>query len=210
MSTKEQLIELGQESLAGGEPSAAMRQKYHHAVVAQFLGMAYDDLLQILFADAKGDTMVFDAFTKPFKAIVAYDSARDEKYITLPAKMIPLTPKQAGIRAISMYKGQQIAFAPVQSTASPMWAEMEAMKIDSTISYYLEGESSVFFPGPNVPETGAQLMVKLICTFAEFADTDEITVPGGKNEVLFNSMYQFMNRRGNRKQDTNDNVTVQQ
>lgn len=207
-NTKKQLIELGIESLCGGNPTPALLSKYHPAVVSKFLGMAYADLLQNLFDNGKKDYMVFDTYTKPFPAIVEYDAERDERFIRLPAPMIPLTPKQAGIRSLSMYKGQKIGFAFIQSTALPIWEESEAMAIDGTVACYLEGEK-IFFRNPNAPEVGAKLMVKMVCDFESFEDTDIISVPGGKNEVLFDSMYQFMNRRGNKKQDTNDNVTVQ-
>lgn len=205
---KKQLVELGQESLAGGDVPAELRGKYHQAVVEKFLEMAWEDILQNLFLTVGLDRMLFDSFAKPFKCFVLNDTDRGERYINLPIQLIPLTPKQAAIRSISMYRGQNVAFAPIQNTSLPMWGEMEAMRIDDTVAYYLEGQK-IFFPGPNQPPIDGELMLKLICPFSAFEDDDQVSVPGGKNEMLFDAMYQFMNRRGNRAVEVNDNNSDQ-
>lgn len=207
MTIKAKLTELAQESLAGGEANASIRDKYHLAVIEQYLDLAYADIMQEEFNNAGNDFTVFDNFAKPYKCTVLYDEGRDEKYFVMPVTLIPLKPKQAGLRSISMFRGQQVAFAPIGNASVPMWNELEAMRVDSTIAYYIE-DNKVFFP-MNAPNKDAQLMVKVITPYAELDDNDNVYVPGGKNEMLFQRMYQFMNLRGNREDEYNDNNSIQ-
>lgn len=207
MTIKVKLTQLAQESLSGGQSSGASRQKYHLSVIEQYLDMAFADIMQEQFDNAGNDFTVFDNFAKGYKCILKYDATRDEKYFDLPVTLIPLRPKQAGIRGIAMYKGQQLAFAPIQNASMPMWSELEAMRIDPTVSYYLE-DSKVYLPF-NAPSTGAELMIKVVTPYAELEDNDNVYVPGGKNEMLFQRVWQFMSLRGNSKDDVNDNSGFQ-
>lgn len=205
--TKAVLVELGQEALSGGDAPAELRGKYHKAVIEQYLGLAYADVLQTQFDEAGSDFTVFDNAAKRFKCTIALNEELGMKYFDLPASLIPMKPKQAGLRSISMLKGQQIAFAPIGNASIPMWDELEAMKIDNTCSYMIEGNQVVLYR--NAPDVGSLVLVKMIVPFSELDDDDDVTVPGGKNSMLFQSMYGFMSLRGNRKDEYNNNNSTQ-
>lgn len=207
MTIKNKLIELAIESLSGGDAPAEMRGKYHPAVIELYLDMAFSDILQEEFQNAGSDFTIFDSFAKPYKCIVKKDDDREQKYFDLPVTLIPLRPKQAAIRSISLYNGERLAFAPIQNASMPMWDELEAMKIDDTCSYSIEGSRVEFFM--NAPLTGAEILVKMITPFADLLDNDDVFVPGGKNAMLFQRMYQFMSLRGNSKDEINDNNPFQ-
>jgi len=208
MTTKVKLIQLGQESLAGGDAPAEIRGKYHSAVIEQYLDMAYADILQDQFDTAGNDFTKFDNFAKGYQCTIAYNKETELKYFDLPVTLIPLSPKQAGIRSISMFKGQQMAFAPIQNSSIPMWDELEAMQVDTeTCAYMVEENQCVLYK--NAPDIGAILLVKVITPFAELKSSDTVYVPGGKNSILFQRMYQFMSLRGNSAEKYNDNTSVQ-
>jgi hypothetical protein len=88
-----------------------------------------------------------------------------------------------------------------------MWAELDAMKVDNTCSYMIEQDQVVF--EMNAPQTGATVMLKLIPSFAEMDDNDNVLIPGGKNILLFQSVYQIMSMRRNRGIDINDSNSTQ-
>ena len=204
---KDKLIELAQESLAGGDVSAELRGKYPKPVIELYLDMAYSDVMQEEFEKAGSDMTIFDNAARPYKVLVDYNKDTEMRFFALPVQLIPLRPNQAAIRSISMYKGQQVAFAPISNSSIPVWNELEAMGIDSTCSYMIEDNNVVLYR--NAPQVGAEIMVKIITPFSELSDTDNVTVPGGKNEMLFQRMYSFMSLRKNIKTEYNDNNSDQ-
>lgn len=210
MTKKSILIELGQSALSGGDVAAEIRNKYHSSVVEQFLGLAWADIIQEQFklSVSGNDFTIFDNFAKPFYADVLYDDDREEAYFVMPVSIIPLQPKQAAVRSISLKKSQQLAFAPIQNASMPMWSELEAMRIDNvTVSYYLEG-NNVYFPFTH-PETLSKLLIKVICPFDALDDDDDVFVPGGQNEALFMKMFQIMVQQGNKNVEYNENNSTQ-
>ena len=203
---KAKLVELMQETLAGGDAPAEIRGKYHPAVISAFMDLAYTDIMQKEFDEASQD-FSFDNSAKRFQAEVKYNKDIDRKYFDLPIQLVPLRPKNAAIRSISLYQGQQIAFAPISNASAPMWAELDAMKVDNTCSYMIEQNQVVF--EMNAPQTGAKVMLKLIPSFSELEDKDNVLIPGGKNILLFQSVYQIMSLRRNRDMNINDNNSLQ-
>ncbi len=207
MATKAQLVELAQEALAGGEVVAELRGKYHEAVVSLFLGMAYTDIIQTGFNNAGSDYSVFDNLAKRYYGKVEESTITGKRFYKIPVPLIPLTPKHACIRSVSLQYGQQRAFAPISNTSAPIWGELEAMRVDSTCAYMIEENEIIFELNP--PPVGADLLVKIIPSFENYDDDDTVVVPGGQNTALFTQMYQIMSLRGNRDLQINDNNSTQ-
>jgi hypothetical protein len=190
------LVELAQEALAGGDAPSEVRGKYHIAVIAQFLSMAYTDILQKEYDREDSEPSLFDNCAKRYELVVERNQRIDRNYVKLPVSLIPLRPRQAALRAISLLKSQQLAFAPIQNTSAPIWAELDAPKIDPTCTYMIEQNQIVF--ENNAPEIGSTLLIKIIPSLAELDDKDDVIVPGGNNMLLFQQMYQIMSMRRNR------------
>lgn len=208
MATKVKLIQLAQETLAGGDVSASIRGKYHLAVVELYLAMAWADILQDLFDSAGNDLTVFDNLSKRYECTIDYNQDIELKFFKLPISLIPLRPKQAGIRSISMLKGQQKAFAPIQNSSIPMWDELEAMQVDTETCFYMLEENEIICYR-NAPQIGSKILLKAIPSFTDLKDGDDVFIPGGKNEMLFQRMFSFMDKEGNVKDNYNDNNSFQ-
>ena len=91
-TTKEQLIELVQSKLSGGDAPAQIMGRYSTQEIEKYLDMVFDDMIfQTWVSGYKfNDFSQVDNYVKTFNLPILYDSARDEKYVQLKQKPLVL------------------------------------------------------------------------------------------------------------------------
>ena len=199
-TTKEQLIELVKLKLAGGDAPASVRGRYSPQEIEKYLDMVFDDMIyQTWLSGYKfNDFSQVDNYVKTFVLTVQYDSDREQKYVTLSVQPVPL-PNNYAIRQVSPPKDQGAAFAFVDNTSQKVFTNLEVGRIGDTPTCYVEGQRIYF--DDKFPVGLEKVMVKEIVPFSSLKDTDSVTIPGGNNAMIFEKVFEMMQKPPKVNQD---------
>ena len=184
--TKEQWAELINLKLAGGDAPAQIQGQYSIQEIELYLTMAFNDVLASAWKESPS---LVDDFVRSKKIALQTDTTRDERYVVIPSGVLPL-PSNQGIIQIRQPKNPNMAFALIDINALPILSELEVGVIDNRVGYYAEG-TKVYFD-EHLPSIVEELLVKWITPFEGLGDEDEVSVPGGNNQVVFDTVYKLM------------------
>lgn len=188
MATKEQWVELINLKLSGGDAPAQLQSKYSLPEIEHYLTLAFNDVLAAAWLQ---DHSMLNDYIKYKVYDVKHDAVRDERYISVDVIVLPLRDN-AGYAQLKYPRNPNIQFALLDLNSLPIFAELEVSKIDNKVGFYVESERIYF--DSNLPKIVDQVMLKYITSFEGLSDTDEVTVPGGNNQAVFNSVYQLMGK----------------
>jgi hypothetical protein len=186
MATKEQWVDLINLKLSGGDAPAQIQGKYSYQEIDMYLNMAFSDVLTKAWMDAPD--MVSDYF-RTVKSTVSMDTNRNERYLTIESQVLPL-PQNRGILQVRYAKNPYLQFAMNNVNAAPIFEELEVSFVDKKVGYYAEGKRLYF--DDKLPQVVDELLVKFITTFEDLGDEDEVIVPGGNNQAVFDAVYRLM------------------
>jgi hypothetical protein len=205
--TKGELTELIQRHLAGGEVPADVRGKYHENVIALYLGLAYNtalwNLTKVSKATRKSSSL--DQYIKTFdvdKTDIKCDDKSKEFYIETPAD-IPQTMGGQAVRYVgSPVKGSR-GWLYRNPTAHDVFNELDVNLVDQSPRYSIDGDRIYIFNilDTNLPEC---VRVKMLTSFEDYDDDDEIPIPGGQDMSLLPPVIQLMQSIG-KEELVNDN-----
>jgi hypothetical protein len=201
--TKENLIDLLTTQLAASDITGPMMRKLHQRDIEQLVSMAYNNILFEAYNAFKKtkDTSNFDQYIKTYKDVdVTFDASRDEYYSIIPVTLAQL-PNNNAIRVISPKRGQRQAFVYQDNTAVAIFGNLEVDSIMTQTTFYVEGQN-VYYEDLGVGQT--QVMMKLIPVFTELSDEDEVYIPAGKDQVVFEFVVKALMGRGNEQMANNN------
>ena len=206
--TKEQLIDLIIDRLAGGDCPQELKGKYHPEIVSKHIGIAMNYLMQnIVVKEAeRSGTSVYDAYTKTFKNIeVLFDSDRNEKYSVLPCSIIVL-PENRGVRMISPMHDQKTNFVYRANNSVSIYGHLDVNFVSDRTRFYVEG-STVFYD-EHLSDDINKVLMKLIPEFDSLDDDDEVGIPSAYGKLIFDLVIQSMLGKPPEKMSNDNNANV--
>ena len=131
-----------------------------------------------------------DRYAKPYKNVaVQYDSSTSTYYSVLPVPVIQFPTVGDGIRRISTMRGKDVEFVPIQQKDENLLKGSEWGELSDTAGYYLSG-ATVYYDERFDPIITAVKM-DLVIPFTEYAMTDDVPVPAGKDLDVVNIIRQM-------------------
>jgi len=190
---KIQLIKLVQHRLSGGNCPPALKGKYHPEIIAKHIQLAMNYLIKeitYLEAERNSDFTLLDDYIKTFTKIeVKEDSDREERFIDLPVRVVPL-PKNRGIRFISDQKNQSVQYLYRENNSDDMYSDLDVDRISDRARYYKENDK-IFF-SRHLPSSIKHVLIKVIPDFESLDYEDELNVPSGFGKLIFDLVFQSM------------------
>ena len=185
--TKEQFIELIKGKLTGGNANPDLTEKYHEARIELFISLAFNDVIYQVFAQNLDDK---DLYVRTYTVDVALDETYDQYYATLPANVIQL-PNNSGIHKISPLK-ENWSFVPINQLSEEIFIELEVHKACQEPSYYFNNEKVFFQYYDWKNKHVKQVRIDMIIPFEDYADTDNVVVPAGKESAITDAVFKMM------------------
>ena len=189
--TKEQWIDLTIDFLSGGDQTEDTKGKYHPEIVSKHLNLAFTTLIEATYKQnlSYGDFSELDAFTRPYENVAVQTGvSRDKKYSQMPVAVVNL-PDNRGIRQISPMKDESTSYAYMESVGSPVFFELEVSEVSDVPTFYVEQNNIIYV---NMSDDTDTVLMKLIPSFEALNDTDEVSIPGGKDKIIFDMVAQTM------------------
>jgi hypothetical protein len=166
--------------------TADKEKQYHPLVVEKWLSTAFNTVLYnlCLAGIRHSDYAQLDPFIFPYKVGVICDTERNEYYSKLPVSVVAL-PENRGIYRISPVKDQKFQFIFRENGTSDIYDSLEYSMIRKKPTFYIEN-SKIFYDNKMTKELAdAGVLMKLIPTFDDIDDDEDIPLPGGKdNDIL--------------------------
>jgi len=207
--TKRNYIDLIIDWLAGGDAPADIKGKYHPEIISKHIETIYN---AIIFEDSmarihKKQYSNLDSYTKTYYVDLELDEIRDEYYFTLPGDIIQL-PDNRGIRKICLKQDQAYSFIYRSNNTVDIYSELEASMVHDRPRYYLENVKVYIDEELREEIVEEGLLAKLVVSFNEFEDTDELPVPAGKDNMIFDMIVEKLRKKP--KEENYSNTTTDQ
>lgn len=209
MTTKRNWIDLVLDNISGGDAPAEIRGKFHPRVIAIYINMAFNDILIEVLKEANfhRDFSTLDPYVKRYVEKIKIDSITQKKYVDMPVSVVPMFDAEQ-YRLVCPPLNEALAFAYLANNSQAMWEILEAAEVDSTPGFSIEAKKMWF--DDNLPVGQEDILMKLLVSFQDLNDDDEVVIPGGKNEILFERVYNFMSgKRTVARDDYNDGNSKQ-
>jgi hypothetical protein len=214
---KKQLIHLVIDRLAGGNTNSDLRGIYHPKIVEKQIENAFESLInpdqESIFAEIGLNNWKMDFCTKGYSLTVYYDALRDKYYSQLPVGITSIN-NNSGIRMIYPIKSEKDSFIPRAQTDNFLMGNLDVENLTDIVRYTYESNNQVYYSGNKdllcrIHKQNEYVYAKLAVKFSELEDTDEINIPDGKNEAVFQYVMQAMMQT--KPEDvTNNNLPDQQ
>ena len=189
--TREQLIELVQRKLEGGNLHPDLKGKYHPEVVAKCVGLAYNQLINDTYESSDRSILSLDPYTVTYKDVaITCDEDTDTWYSLFPASVLMLPDKQVGLRLVApMSDNTSTVFAPAEKNSWDVFANLEVGLVDPSIGYSVKPDRVEYAEKPIDIDT---VRMELIPSFDAYEDTDEVKLPFGKDIMIFQLVVQIL------------------
>lgn len=174
----------------------------HPKTLSVFLGRAFN---QIIFDTFQKDLSSMDLFARTYKNVpIKHDEEQDLYYSDLPASIVKLPIAGDGVLSISGMKATGLSFAPVKSNDPLIFSGLEVG--------YTPGSPIPFYIMDNRVEYATKLTfgdidkvrMRLIIAFDEYGMLDDVYIPSGKDELLFETVINIASGTPPQK-EVNDN-----
>jgi len=193
---KAQITELVRRNLTGGDAPAELRGRYHEKEIEAYLDLAYESLFnaypserQEMRAELGLDAWKYDKLTKSYKLDIEFDSDTEKYYSTLPINVTSIVDN-TGIRMVHPLKEETSVFFPRHQTDAFLMGGLDVNQFSDMVYYYLEGKT-LWYTG-SIDCNWKQVRAKLFIKFSEFDDTDDISLPDGKDMQLIQIAIQML------------------
>ncbi len=199
--TKEQFIELIKGQLTSADPNPDIHEKYHEKRIELFVSMAFNDIIYQVFANDMDDK---DLYLRTYTVDVEFDTVYDQYFAEIPVQIIQL-PKNLGIHKVSPVK-QNWSFVPINQLSEEVFSELEVGTACQEHSYYYTANKIFFQFYDWKGEKINKVRLDVIIPFEEYADTDQLFIPAGKEEMILETVFSMMGvqRTADHTQNLND------
>lgn len=194
MATKQQLVDTFYRRLTSTHPG----YDAHRKEVEQNMARAWNQLLYDTF---RMDLTFLDFYAKDYQSqSVSQDATTKQYYVDLPAAIVQLPDKSAGVRSVegagqdfSTPVGVRVKFKPMSDTMLKLAANLDATLADtSIIGYAVRYDKILFDQNMTSALASAGVHLKLVVPFDVYTSTEKLPVPAGKDEQLYILTMQFM------------------
>lgn len=203
------LIDLAQDYLAGGDAPDDVRGRYHPEIISNLLALAYNSVVMATYLEAKthSDYSVLDVWALNHTINITNDE------VPLPYPPVQL-PNGMGIVQVACGNDLTNVFAYRETNANAVFNALDVGSVSTKPTFYLEvnagtGTNSHVLKVDQVPDGVNSVKVKMIVPFDQVDDYDTISIPAGKEELLFQSVVTLL-RQKPAEDDINDNKARQQ
>lgn len=202
--TKQELIELIEHRLHGGNVVADLSSKYDPRIISYHIGMIFN---QIFYETFRKNASELDLYSQEYDGVKVLKSPEtNEYYSELPNTLVQM-PFSAGIRQIrgSGLLEESITFKPTTASQASVLSRGQLGEANNDIWYYVMGKNVYYvFMDENI----TSVKIVMLSPFQDLEDTAEIYIPSGKEETLFQAVINsFTNMPPQDKR--NDNVSKQ-
>jgi hypothetical protein len=208
MITKIELIELIEHRLQG-EARTKNLGKLHRKIIEYNIGRAYNESLRRMMANGYVD---LGNFTKEYENVaVSYDTTTRKYYSVLPEKIVAINKPASGIYDIFIQEGtgvndsfsvsstdlftDNLQFVPMDNNRFRIMDGLDINTIDDVIGYTYKNYN-VYYNGSTTYlsqlSSNAGVRMLLVIPFEQYADTDDINIPFGDEEMLMERVVNFM------------------
>lgn len=209
--SKAQYIDLIRDNLASD--SAELRSRWHPRIVEKYLDIAFDSVLnknktvrEGLMDEMGMDLWKYAALTKPFYLDFKYDEKRKRYYSELPINILSITNNN-GIQMICPVEEEQSAFLPTGVNDLFLFSGLDVGQLSGLIYFTLEGNRRIYYSG-DINGCWKEVLAKLVLSFSEFDDNDDIDIPNGLNAEIIQMTLMFM--KGKLPEDIVDDSNAMQ
>jgi hypothetical protein len=202
------LIELAQDYLSGGDAPDDVKGRYHPEVIANLLALAYNQVVMATYLEGKqhSDYSVLDAWA------LNHTIAIVSKTVALPYPPVQL-PNGMGIIQVAAGTDLNNTFAYRETNSNSVFNALDVGQVSTKPTFYLEvnagsGNNSHLLQVDKVPDGCTSVKVKMIVPFDQVDDFATISIPAGKESMLFEAVVTLL--RDKPQEDTvNDNNATQ-
>jgi hypothetical protein len=179
---------------------------YHPSEIAVHLNSAFNQAVYSTWLNGKkySDFSQLDAWSKTY-VVNVLSQVGTVAYCLLPFAPVQL-PNGDGIRQICNHADRTNVFAPIESTANVVFAELEVNTMDTTPTYSLEQDNHSAGAGypshqlrlekmPVAPNTIISLDVLIIVGLEQLDDYDDLALPSGAEDNLIRQTVELMSRK---------------
>lgn len=160
---------------------------YDDRVIEHTIAMAW---ASILYAFYTKYNVNLDFYAKEYNAVtVSYDDTTDRYYCDLPAPILKLNDTNEGVRRINLPQSRDLEFVPASIEDIEYEEGDEVDQIDTIIRYIIRYNRIWFIDSLSGIN---DVSMTLVVPFTEYADTDDIPIPGGQDMQLFTSVIQML------------------
>lgn len=191
---------------------------YHPEIVKQHLNNVFNKAVYDSWLNGKrySDFSQLDAWSKTYEVDVL-SQVGTKAHAFLPFAPIQL-PDAMGIRQIADHADSGNVFAPMESTAAVVFAELEVSTMDSTPTYSMEqnnlstgaGESSHMLRFDKLPVAPDTLItsvdVLLIQSLEQMDDYDDVVMPSGMEDNIIQQVIALISKKP--MPDTNNDMFI--
>lgn len=182
---KDQFIELVKISLSGGTPPQEYQGKFHDTVIEKHIEMAFNEVVSNI-----QDPSIIDQFCVVHKNIpVLTDDDLGLKYSDLPSSVLN-TVYFRGLRLISPMKDQTNVFFIRKNNSTSVMNRLQSNNSVYSNTARLEGPKRVYYD--RISNDIDKVLIKMVSTFSEIAEDDDIEMPGGKDGIVFRMVMEAM------------------
>jgi hypothetical protein len=152
----------------------------HPVIIEAVLNDVYN---QIMFDTSPRKLQYFEFYTKDYEVTVSLDSGSNRYYSTLPATIVQLQIPQQGVVSINSKKGTGFRIYPTSEREVRYTANLESGLYDRYYGFYVHRDK-VWYVNYDAELAAAGVRMALAVQFRDFAATDEVPIPGGRNYDL--------------------------
>jgi hypothetical protein len=160
----------------------------------------------------ESDFSQLDAWTRTYPVTIT-DTADGKAYCFLPFTPVQL-PDGVGIREVHDHDDEANVFAPIESGANVVFAELEVDAMDFVPTYRLEqnnmfegdGEPSHILKLERlpVPASITQVDVVMIVNMEQLGDYDDVAIPSGMEDNIIQRVIDVMSHKPPQQDTLND------
>jgi hypothetical protein len=190
------LVEVIQSFLAS-DAAGDQKGMYHVEEIKVWMNAVFGDIIYNAWKNGNkfSDFSQLDAWSKPYVCAVVGQTGT-KAHVLLPFAPVNL-PNGLGVQSVYDHNDSSVMFAPIESDAQIIFAELEVDTMDSTPTYVLqqnnlstgEGEASHMLLLDKLPVAPLTLITEidamLITPFDVIGDYDDISLPeNGENNMM--------------------------
>jgi len=180
---------------------------YHPEIVKQHLNNVFNQAVYNTWLNGSkfSDFAQLDAWSKPYVCTVV-GQVGTKAHTLLPFAPMQL-PNGLGVQAVYDHADSAVLFAPVESDAQVIFAELEVDDMDNVPTYTLqqnnlstgEGEPSHMLLLDKLPVLPLTLITELdvmmIVSLEQVGDFDEIAMPNGAEDSMIQQVIALMSKK---------------
>lgn len=208
--TKQEWIELLQDSLNGGDTPDERVRRFHPVIIEKNISIAFTAFLT---QPDMNDNMrsiaswKLDALTKPYKIKIEKDSTTERQFIPLPPGIV-FMKNNSQIREIVNVKDKSLVYVHRSISSSRIFGDLQIKDVSNAVPYMLVGNKMYFDPICEFKE-GEEMVVYLVMDFSSFEREEEVNIPGEYEVMVLKGVRELLSGRPV-EDNINDNNNLQQ